>query len=1058
MQKRFRTGGLAAWSIRRPISVIVLTLAVMMLGLFALRDLGIDLLPHIIYPEVRIRIRDPGVPAQIMEDRVTRQLEEQLAITENAISVQSTTTEGQSSVDLSFPYGTDIDLALRDASTRLDRAKRFLPDTIEPPVIYKRDPAQIAVLEFVVSSPKRDSVSLRDWVDYDFSRWFLNLPGVAATEVGGGLNKEIQIIVDQERLASLGHTFQELAEILTVENQESAGGRINTAKREFTIRASGRFRTVKDLAAMPIWFTGSSEKKNIVRLQDVARIITTHEDERLKVRLNGEPGVKMSIQKQPQANTVAVVDAVMTQLDWLRAQNLIPVDVQVISVGDQSIFVRHALRNATTAAASGAILAMLVIYLFLGNFRRTLVIGSAIPIAIMVTFILMAMGGLTLNIMTLGGLALGVGMLVDNTIVMLENITRHQREGEKPDEASIHAAAEVNSAIVASTSTNLVAILPFLFISGLAGLLFSELIFTLTAAIIASLIVAITLVPTLGARITDQNTRPRPLEEKLRRHVDGNVIRLQSRYSDFLHKHLQHPWRLLMVFIPLLLLCLPLFLFGKQVFLPNMDEGKIRISVNADPGLQLSEMDTTVHKLEALFKQQNEVATVFSTVGGRIFGRSEYQTSSASRIEVQLKPDSGSHAWVKRMNKDIAKLKLAGFKVRMRVQGIRGFNMSAGDDDISIRVQGPDLPQLTLLGNQIVDRLQGVAGMRNLTHSYENAREEINVVIDRARAADLGMRISHVGQALQVALEGLVVSEFQEGDRQYNIRLRLPRHQVTNLDALNNTFVGLYQGRAIRLRDVAKTKMVLTPANIKRDRQRRIVEVSASLVDDYALNDVMAEINQRLGDLVLPEGYTLYDGGTLTTLNEGQKTGSILLALALFLVFVVMAVQYESLRNPVVIMLGVPFSLIGVTAGLLVFNITLSMPVWLGLIMLVGIVVNNAIVLVEQIEIEREKTTQLVEAIVTAARLRLRPILMTTLTTAAGMSPLALGIGRGSEMLQPLAIVLVCGLLFSMLVSLLLIPMIYYLMQAKVQASEDTPISSEESNLYILPDSSQQKK
>lgn len=427
-------------------------------------------------------------------------------------------------------------------------------------------------------------------------------------------------------------------------------------------------------------------------------------------------------------------------------------------------------------------------------------------------------------------------------------------------------------------------------------------------------------------------------------------------------------------------------------------------------------------------------------------------------MQVQLTPGSDSAAWVKKMNKAIGNMKLVGFKVRMRVKGVRGLRTSAGDDDISIRVQGPDLPQLTLIGDQIVDRLQGMAGLRNLTHSYEDAREEINIVIDRTRAADLGMRVNDIGQALQVALEGMVVSEFIDGDRQYDIRLRLPRHQATTLESLNNTFVGLYKGQAIRLRDIAKSEMVLTPANIKRDRQRRIVDVSASLSDDVALTDIMQEVDKRLADLNLPEGYTLYDGGTLDTLKEGQKTGTILLVLALFLVFVVMAVQYESLRNPVVIMLGVPFGLIGVAAGLLVFNITLSMPVWLGLIMLAGIVVNNAIVLVEQIEIEREKKVELAEAIITAARLRIRPILMTTLTTAVGMSPLALGIGSGAEMLQPLAIVLVCGLLFSMLVSLLLIPMIYYLMQPKEQPKQEAHVASEDTNLYVLPGGNQQQK
>ena len=472
MQHRFRSGGLAAWSIHHPIGVSMLALAVVVLGLGSLQRLGINLLPDLIYPDVRVRISDPGVPARIMEDRVTRQLEEQLAITEGAIQVQSNSTEGRSSVDLSFPYGSDIDMALRDASTRLDRAKRFLPDTINPPVIYKRDPSQIPVLEMVVSSTDRDPVALRSWVDYTFAKWFLNVPGVAAAEVGGGLTREIQVVVDQERLSAFGFTIEDISTILSNENQDSPGGNLQTANREISARTSGRFQNVGDLAALPLWKDNQTETG--LRLEDVAQVMDIHGDEKLRIRLNGIPGIKLSIQKQPAANTVSVVDAVNERIEWLRGQDLIPRDIHVDRVGDQSTYVRHALRNASMAALSGASLAMLVVFLFLGSIRRTLIIGTAIPLAILVTFVIMDVGGLTLNIMTLGGLALGIGLLVDNTIVMLENIARHQRQGESDLEAPVNAAREVNSAIVASTSTNLAAVLPFLFIGGLVGLVVSR--------------------------------------------------------------------------------------------------------------------------------------------------------------------------------------------------------------------------------------------------------------------------------------------------------------------------------------------------------------------------------------------------------------------------------------------------------------------------------------------------------------------------------------------------------------------------------------------------------
>jgi len=1021
MKQRFRSGGMAAWSIYHPIGVCMLALAVVVLGVSSLQRLGINLLPDLIYPEVRVRINDSGVPARIMEDLVTRQLEEQLAITEGAIQVQSNSTEGRSSVDLSFPYGSDIDLALRDASTRLDRAKRFLPDSIDPPVIFKRDPSQIPVLEMVVSSTDRDPVALRSWVDYTFSKWFLNLPGVAAAEVGGGLAREIQVVVDQERLGAFGFTIEDISTVLANENLDSPGGSLQTGSHEISARTSGRFQSIADMASLPLWKSGSSESS--LRLEDVARVMDSHEDEKLRIRLNGIPGIKLSIQKQPAANTVAVVDAVLERLQWMQAQNLIPQDIRVDRVGDQSTYVRHALRNASMAALTGAALAMLVVFLFLGSVRRTLIIGSAIPLAVMVTFVIMALGGLTLNIMTLGGLALGIGMLVDNTIVMLENITRHQRQGESGLEAPVNAAREVNSAIVASTSTNLAAVLPFLFISGLVGLLFRDLIVTISASIAASLLVALTLVPALGARVRERR------QNLLQRVMEAFIGRLQQGYSALTRLLLRVPWLPLVVLLPLLWLAAPQFFAGKQIFLPEMDEGEISVSLTGESGMRLDQTDDYVTRLENLFLAQDDVLSVFTSSGGRVFGRSEYQAGNTASLDIKLRTldqrSRSSQQWVKEMQKEVAKMGLIGLQIRMRVRGIRGVRVSSGDDDFSLRVQGQDIDTLTRLGDEIVSRLQGTPGLTNLRHSYEETRNEVSVSIDRQRAADLGIRVDDISRALRVALDGLVVSDFIDGDRQFDVRLRLPRTGFRSPDDLGDILVGLNQGQPVRLRSVADVHFTPAPASIMRDNQRRIVEITASLSDELGPEQARALADERLADLPLPQGYSLYDGGELKTLQEGRRKGMLLLGLALFLVFVVMAVQYESLRNPLVILISVPFTSIGVAAGIYWLSIPISMPIWLGLIMLAGIVVNNAIVLVEQIEVERDHGLEKIEAIVKAARLRLRPILMTTLTTVMGMAPLALGFGEGSEMLRPLAVVIVWGLSFSMLVTLVLIPAVY---------------------------------
>ncbi len=1019
---KLRSGGVAALAIRRPVGTLMIALALVVLGALSLMRLGIDLLPNIIYPEISVRVADPGVPARIMEDQVTRFLEEQLSITEDAISVQSQTTEGQSRVELTFPYGKDIDIALRDASTRLDRARRFLPATIDPPVIFKRDPSQIPVAEFVVSSPLRSPVELRSWVDDLFAVQFVNLPGVAAAEVGGGLSREVVVQPDQQRLAAWGLTVQELADAIRRGNIDVAGGRLVMDARELSGRTVGRLDSVEAIANLPLRRIDDDGRIHLVRLGEVARVFDTHEDERLRIRFNNVPGVMLSIQKQPDANTVAVVDAVRERLDWLQGQRMMPDDITVSTVSDQSVFVRHAVQNAATAAISGAVLAMVVVYLFLGSLRRTLVIGSAIPIAIMVTFVLMEFGGLTLNIMTLGGLALGVGMLIDSAIVMLENIRRHQQMGEEPLEAALNGAREVNSAIVAATSTNLAAILPFLFISGLVGLLFRELIFTISAAMVAAMVVALTVVPTLGARVHAEGGG------RLRRAVDGAMDRLRDGYAWLLGGIMRLRWLVVALFVGALLATYAVFTSGQQIFLPTVDDGNIRAIVTLDTGISVDEMDRTVRRLEALIQAQPEVENLFTLSGGFVFGRSQREVSNRATLRIQLVPraqrDVDIPEWIGRMNRLIAAEQIAGLRVALRAEGIRGIRLGSGDDEISVRIQGSDLDRLQQLGNEAVALMRQVEGLRNIQHTYEESRQELAVTIDRERAAALGLDVEAIGRNLRIALDGSIVSDFLDGDRAYAVRMRLPREEVATAAALEELVIGFADG-PVPLRDVAQIELAATPPAIQRDNQQRIVEISASLTGDVALGEVAAGIHRALDALDLPDGYALYDGGAAKALQEGQQMTRILLGLALFLVFTVMAVQYESLRNPLVILFSVPFAAVGVSLGLQAFDIPVSMPVWLGMIMLAGIVVNNAIVLVEYIELRREEGLATIEAILEAARQRLRPILMTTMTTVAGMLPLAIGLGEGAELLQPLAQVIVFGLSFSLLVSLLLVPVTY---------------------------------
>lgn len=1012
---------ISGWAIRHPIGVIMLTLAIVVLGLFSVQMMKIDLLPQITYPEVRVRVLDPGVPATIMEDEITRQLEEQLTITENVTAMTSRTREGRSEVNLSFEYGTDIDVALRDASTRLDRAKRFLPESIDPPVIYKRDPSQRPVAEYVLSSSVKNASELLDWADYSLSKSLLTLPGVAAVEVGGGREREIQVLTTTQRLSAFGLDLSDIADVLEDNNINTTAGRFFTANGEINGRTTARFQNATDIANLTI----PSASGQTLKLSDIADVKDSLADEKLRIRLNGSPGLKLSIQKQPQANTVQVVDTVEATINDLQERKQLPADIRIEKVADQAIYVRQSLQNALTAATSGAILAMLVVYLFLGNLKRTLIIGSAIPIALLIAITLMSWTGQTLNIMTLGGLALGVGLVVDNTIVMMENLYRHQRD-HKTIEQATEAAGEVTSAIIASTSTNLAAVIPFLFIGGLIGLLFEGLIITISAAIIGSMLVALTLVPALAARIK-ASSKP----ALIRRLIDKAIEYLQTGYRWLLGKLFTIWWLIIGVFAVGLYFSSVSFFDKKYDFLPKMDNGEIQINLTADPGISLDSMDDMAQRVEDILSKDNDIDALFTTVGGFVFGRSQYERSNRTNIKVVLKPvnerSRSVNDWIKYTQNTLKKAELVGVKIRIRNRGIRGIRVSQGEDDLNIRIKGPDLTTLNELADQAIAELSEIEGLSNLAHTNEANEQELTIVLNRQKIAELGLSANEVGDFVRFAIGGKKVTELIQNDKRIGVVLRLDRKTLNNPGDLENIllFSDTQPRQAIRLNEIANIEWQTAPATIMRDKQQRMIEITASLKDDNTLQDIYADAETAMQKISMPEGYNWYESGEIVAIEKNQQLSLIILLLALFLVFVVMAVHYESLRNPIIILLGVPFTLIGVSIGLNITETNLSMPVWLGMIMLSGIVVNNTIILLETIEQHKSEYTDLYDAIRYAAGLRLRPILMTTLTTVIGMFPLAFAWGEGSEMLQPLAISIVSGLLFATLVTLFLVPMIY---------------------------------
>jgi len=1025
-----RRRGISSWSIRRPIGTVMIASVAVVLGLFFLGQLPIDLLPNIVYPQIRASVNNPGVAPEVMEETIAKPLEGALAPTEDLENIETEIQEGRVGVNLDFSYGTDMDFALQDASKNLERARGNLPEEADPPSIYKFDPAQIPIYEVGFSSSQRDLVSLRDWVDTQLRPRLLTVQGVASVDVAGGLEREIQVVLDQERLRSYGLTIAGVIDVLRAGNQDVAAGVISSEEREVVGKTSGKFRNVREIRELPLELPGGGR----VPLVEVADVRDTHPDQRLWARLDGTPAVKLSIRKQPDANTVSVAQEVDERLRELDSSGFVPGDVEFEVIQNQADFIQASISSVRNAALMGAFLAMFIVLLFLGSLRKTLIIGTAIPLAILATFVMMGTGDLTLNIMTMGGLALGVGMLVDNSIVMLENIFRHrEEEGRDPVDAAHEGAGEVQSAVIAATATNLAAVVPFLLISGLAALIFREMILTISFAILASLGVALTLVPSMAAVLGRVERTSGLASSRVLRSIDGGIRRLRQGYRRVGPVVVRR--RGLTLGAAVLALAGVWFLtrgLGNE-FLPQVDSGNVGVFLRLPPGASAEETNRVALEVEELVRGMPHVEHMFTTAGGFLFGGSTANRSGRGSLDIVLAPasqrDMSADAWVMELQRRIDERGFPGARIFVRPPRIRGLRTSSSGESVDITIQGDDLAELNRLAEGVILLLDGVPGLENLQPSTEEASPQLTVRLDRERAATLGLDVAAVGQTLRTALGGTIATRYTEGNREYDVRVILPRERFTSPEDLETValFPGAGGGAPIYLRDVASVSSGLGPTSILREQQNRILRVSGDVLTDVApVGAISDSIQSRLAGFELPDGYGIVMGGEAEAIRENNRQLLIVILLAIFLVFVVMAIQYESFTDPLVILLAIPLSLIGVGLGLWITGTPQSAPVLLGVILLAGIVVNNAILLVEYAnQNRRQRGLTLEEAVVEAGAVRLRPILMTTLTTAFGMFPLALGLGEGSELMQPLAIAVVSGMFFSMALTLFVVPGAY---------------------------------
>ena len=1085
---------LIAFSTRRRVTVTMFVVAAVIFGLVAFRRLSINLLPDITYPTLTVRTEYEGTAPSEMERLVTEPVEGAVGVVTNVVRVSSTSRPGVSEVVVEFSWGTDMDFASLDVREKLDRLQ--LPQGAEKPVLLRFDPSLDPIMRIGLYGPE-SLVALRLLAEDHIKLDLESLEGVAAARVNGGLEEEIHIELDEPRLASLRIPVQQVVSRLGQENVNLTGGQLKDGEAEYVVRTVNEFRSVEEIRDIVV----GERRDAAITLSDVGRVFRGHKERQVINRMNGRESVELAVYKEGDANTVNVAERVSGALERFEKEaGALPSGARIEVVFSQATFIRASVAEVLNTAIMGGVLAVVVLYLFLGNPGSTAIISLSIPISVVCTFLLMFSSDVSLNIMSLGGLALGIGMLVDNSIVVLESVQRYREEGLSPPEATVKGASEVGKAVVASTLTTICVFVPIVFVEGIAGQLFRDQALTVTFSLVASLLVALTLIPMLasfdfGRRDAPPETaagRPRPgytpglttgfgfILRTGRALVKAAVILLNPVfwlfdralggiyrfYPRVIGWALGHRAVVLVVALALAGVSgLLAGLLGSEL-IPEMSQGEFSISVAMPVGTPLVATERTIRGMERIVQAQPEVELVYSTVGlsGSSDGSAGEERENVGQIHVALKEGiirAREDAVMDRLRRAFRGMPSAECKFARP-------SFFSSRTPVEVEISGYNLRTLRTLSDELARRLEDVPGLVDVKTSAEGGNPEVQIRFNRKWVAQMGTSISEIGSLIRTKIQGEVATEFAQGERKVDIRVRADERHRTTVEDLKRLIVSPAGASApIPLAVVADLSVEMGPAEILRADQERVAVVSANL-EGRSLSEAVADIESVIRDMVYPPDYHVKIGGQ----NEEQKRSfesmQLAILLAVFLVYLVMASQFESLVHPFVIMFSIPFGLVGVIWMLLVTGQTVSVVVLIGLIMLAGIVVNNAIVLIDYINaLRRDRGMGKREAIERACQVRLRPILMTTSTTVLGLLPMALGIfdfrpfvanveyglanvlpggalnsimvalnvvfpvGQGAEIRAPMAITVIGGLVISTLVTLVLIPTLYSLVDRK---------------------------
>jgi len=1017
---------IARFSVRRPVFTTMVTLSVIILGGLSLSRLPVDLMPDITYPTLSVSTSYENASPEEIEELVTRPVEEAMSAVPGVEEVSSVSTEGSSSVRVTFTWGTDLDAAANDVRDRLDRVIPRLPEDADRPSLRKFDPAAFPILILGASSGL-DPIQTRRIIDDQIKYRVERVPGVAALDVWGGLEREIHVDLDPDKLKALDIPLDRVIARIREANLTLPAGTIESGVHELTLRTPGEYTDLDQLRHTTV----AVHQGSPVRLGEVAEVADRWERVRQIVRVNGRPGLRLSVNKQSGTNTVEVAQRVLKELD--RINEDIP-QIHVIPIIDTSEYIQRSITNVGSSALYGGLFAVVVLLVFLRNVRSTMIISVAIPVSIIATFAMIYFGGFTLNLMTLGGLALGVGMLVDNAIVVLENIFRMREAKANPQDAAVRGTEEVTGAIIASTITTLAIFLPMIFVRGMAGVMFRQLAYVIGFALLCSLGVALTLIPMLASRfLAAAGPEPAGHESfgrRIYRTSGAMLVRLEEDYKGLLHFALNH--RVLVVAAVLLLLGGSLFLVplvGSEL-MPASDEGEVRVDVEMDVGTRVGVVDRTMEAVEAIVTRETpELESVVASVGG-----SHWRGSShTANLRISLKPQSqrtrSSEEVAAALRRELAGIPGATIRTRAGQGLFLMQRMMGGSEQVVVEIRGHDLETADALAERVKVLVEDVRGVTDAQISRDIGAPERLIAVDRSKAEAMKVTVQQVAEMLQTVISGTTAGNYREGGDEYAIRVKLKDAEYRSLREILDLSVVNADGQPVVLRNIVTVKPRSGPVQIERKDQERLVTVQAN-IEGRDMGSILADIREGLRSLPAPRGFVIGFGGDYEDQQEAFRELAMGLVLALVLVYMVMASLYESLRDPFVVMFSVPLAAIGVIWMLFLTGTTFNMQSYIGCILLGGIVVNNAILLVDYTNLlRRQEGMGLREAIEEAGRRRLRPILMTALTTIFGLIPLALGVGEGGEAQAPLARAVIGGLLSSTLITLVVVPVVYSLFE-----------------------------